>query len=86
MGKMETVDPYSGLMLAIVARLGKLTDSSPRRRIRRICRQLLAPEQLGDRQHQIGGRHPGVQLTGQLQTDDFGDEQRQWLTEQCGLG
>lgn len=29
MGKMETVDPYSGLMLAIVARLGKLTDSSP---------------------------------------------------------
>jgi len=54
-GKMPQVLPYSGAMLAMVARSASGNWPDRRRSTRRLFQHALLAQQFGEREHQVGG-------------------------------
>ena len=86
-GKMPQVAPYSGAMLAIVARSasGEGRDAGAVK-LDELADDALLAEHLRHGQHQVGGRRPGRQFAVQLEPDDLRNQHRHRLAEHRGLG
>jgi hypothetical protein len=65
----------------MVARSASVRWRGRGRRIRRTCRPRPACAASGDGEHQVGGGDAFLQLAGQLEADDFGDQHRDRLAE-----
>ena len=86
-GKIPHVAPYSGAMLAIVARSASGRSASPSpKNSTNFPTTPLAPEHLGDREDEVGGRRPPGQPAGQAEPDDLRDEHTHRLAEHGRLG
>ena len=86
-GKKPIVAPYSGAMLAIVARSADGHVGQPRAvELDELLDHAVAAEDLRDGQHQVGRRRPLGQLAGQLEPDHLGRDHVDRLAEHARLG
>jgi hypothetical protein len=81
------VAPYSGAMLAMVARSARLSlAEAGAEELDELLDDALLAQHLGDAQHQVGGGGAFGQLAGELEADDLGHEHVHGLAEHDGLG
>ena len=81
------VEPNSGLMLPIVARLASGTAATPGAvELDELADHAVLAQHLGDGEHQVGGGGALGQLAGELEADDPRDQHRDRLAEHRGLG
>ncbi len=74
--------PYSGAMLAIVARSARRHAGQPvAEKLDKLADHALLAEDLGDRQHEVGGGGPRSEPAGQFEAHDFRHQQRERLAE-----
>ncbi len=74
-------------MLPIVARSASGRWSSPGAvELDELADDAVLAQHLGDRQHQVGGRHALLQRAGQLEADHLGDQHRDRLAQHRRLG
>jgi hypothetical protein len=86
-GKKPIVAPYSGAMLAIVAR--STTGSAAGAgavELDELADDLGLPEELGDREREVGRGHALAQRAGQVDADDVGRQEIDRLAEHARLG
>ena len=77
MGKMPQVLPYSGAMLAIVARSGeRQVGEAVAEELDELVDHAFLAQHLGDREHEIGGRAAGLHRARHLEADDLRNEHR----------
>jgi hypothetical protein len=86
MPKKPQVAPYSGAMLASVARSASVRPARPGPKIRRTADHAVLAQHVGGGQHEVGGGDAFLQLAGELEADDFGDQHRDRLAEHRGFG
>ena len=79
--------PYSGAMLAIVARSASFIAETPGPKIlHELAHHARLAQDLRDGQHQVGGGGAGRQLAGQFEADHLGHQHVQRLAEHHRLG
>ena len=81
------VEPNSGLMLPMVARLASGSGGDAGAvELDELADDAVLAQHLGDGEHQVGGGGALGQLAGQLEADDARDQHRDRLAEHRGLG
>ena len=86
-GKIAQVEPNSGLMLPMVARLASGTARDALAvELDELADDAVLAQHLGDREHDVGGGGAGRDRAGQLEADDARDEHRDRLAEHGRLG
>ena len=86
-GKSDAVAPNSGDMLESVARSGTDIEREPAAaELDELVDDAVLAEQLGEREHEVGGGGPGGQRVVEAHADDHRREQEERLTEHAGLG
>ena len=86
-GKKPIVAPYSGAMLAMVARSGRASVRVPSpKNSTNLPTTLCCAQDLGHGQHQVGRGHAFAQLAGELEADHVGRQEVHRLAEHAGLG
>ncbi len=84
---MAQVEPYSGDMLPMVARLASGTADTPVPvELHELADHAVLAQHLGHRQHQVGGGRALGQGAGQLEAHHPGDQHRDGLAEHGRLG
>ena len=73
---MPQVAPYSGAMLAIVARSASGRWQAVAEELDELADHAFLAQHLGDGEHEVGGGGAFRQLAGQLEADDLRDEHR----------
>jgi hypothetical protein len=72
-------------MLAMVARSGRQRFRAGAVELDELADDLRLAQQFGDEQHEVGGGDAGGEFAGEINADDFRDEEGDRLAEHAGL-
>ena len=87
MGKKPIVAPYSGDMLAIVARSASdIVETPVAKELDKFADDFFIAQDFGDGEHQIGRRGAGREFAGELHANHLGHEHVDRLAEHHALG